>query len=168
MVRAWRDKSELQAHFAISLNTYINVNPRRGWVRAPEAGGADIAQALSNLTEENARLRRSLDEITQLSSTKSGIDNIVDIILGQTLDRSGEKIRGGDFVIDLIKYIHDGDSQFEWLQSILEEFSEYDSAEITNFIKELVILNVLRKGNMDLYGVADIGSQVYAKLVIRK
>lgn len=38
MIRFWRDKSQLQAHFAISLATTIKQKPRRGWMRAPEVG----------------------------------------------------------------------------------------------------------------------------------
>jgi Domain of unknown function (DUF4062) len=67
MVRYWRDKSQLQAQFAISLGTYKNTNPRRGWVQAPAAGDTDVAQTLSNLSEENARLRQTLDEIRSTS-----------------------------------------------------------------------------------------------------
>jgi Domain of unknown function (DUF4062) len=62
MVRFWSNGTELQAQFVTSLSTTINVKPSRGWVRAPEHG-ADIAQTLSNLAEENARLRQELDEV---------------------------------------------------------------------------------------------------------
>ena len=76
VVRFWRDKSELQAHFAMSLSTTINVNPRRGWIRAPEATDVDIAQTLSKLTEENARLRQMVE-----AEAKPSDDQISDIVL---------------------------------------------------------------------------------------
>lgn len=63
MVRFWRDKLELQAQFAISLGTTITISPRRGWVRAPEASDVDVVQALSKLTEENARLRKEVETL---------------------------------------------------------------------------------------------------------
>ncbi len=61
MISPWRNASELRALFVESLTTAINLKPRPGWVRAPDEGSADIAQALSNLTEENARLRTAHD-----------------------------------------------------------------------------------------------------------
>jgi hypothetical protein len=76
MVRFWRDKSDLQAQFAISLGTTINLKPRRGWVRAPECADVDIAQALSNLTEENSRLRKELESLRHAPG-KSDADSII-------------------------------------------------------------------------------------------
>jgi hypothetical protein len=63
MIRFWSNKDELRAQFVESLSTTINTKPRRGWVRAPEVTDVDIAQTLSNLAEENARLRKELDNV---------------------------------------------------------------------------------------------------------
>jgi hypothetical protein len=145
IVRSWRDKSELQAAFAMSLSTYININPRRGWTRAPEGNGADIAQALSNLTEENARLRQALKESQKSSSVRGRIDDIVDIIVTQTLNHSGHKVNSVDFVWRLISFISkkgrkDG---YALELEIFNELSDYDPAETEDLLDQLVILNVI-------------------------
>lgn len=57
MVRFWHSAQELRSQFVESLATSINTKPQRGWVRAPEATDVDVAQVVSNLTEENAQLR---------------------------------------------------------------------------------------------------------------
>jgi hypothetical protein len=77
IVRLWRDKSELQAHFAMSLTTTINLTPRRGWIRAPESTDVDVSQALSNLSEENARLRKELEDVKRPSSQVSYPESII-------------------------------------------------------------------------------------------
>ena len=46
IVRFWHHRSELMAHFAISLATAIGIHPRRGWVRAPETSSLDAQPAL--------------------------------------------------------------------------------------------------------------------------
>jgi hypothetical protein len=46
MVQSWTDKSQLQAHFAMSLTTSINLKPRKGWIRAPYSTDTDIAQSI--------------------------------------------------------------------------------------------------------------------------
>jgi hypothetical protein len=70
MVQSCRDKSQLQAHFAMSLATSINLKPRKGWIRAPDSTDTDIAQVLSNLTAENARLRKELDSLKSADARK--------------------------------------------------------------------------------------------------
>jgi hypothetical protein len=77
MVRSWKDGQELHSHFVTSIATYINVKPRRGWVRAPEATDVDIAQALSNLTEENARLRKELESLRSAGARTGDTETIV-------------------------------------------------------------------------------------------
>jgi hypothetical protein len=78
MVRTWGDKAELQAHFAISLGTYKNTDPRRGWVQAPEVGATDVTQTLSNLAEENGRLRQALDEAK--AAAKDEVVQAIDLL----------------------------------------------------------------------------------------
>ena len=62
LVRFWSTAQELRSQFVESLATAVNVKPRRGWIRAPEQADSDIAQTLSNLAEENARLRQAISE----------------------------------------------------------------------------------------------------------
>jgi hypothetical protein len=103
MVRSWSDKSELQAQFAISLGTTININPRRGWVRGPEAGAAGVAQTLSNLTEENARLRQALDELRVSAVNRDETEHLIDLLNDEIAG-----CKGHDFFIDLVETTRGG------------------------------------------------------------
>jgi hypothetical protein len=82
VVRLWHSASELRSQFVESLATAININPRRGWVRAPEATDVDIAQALSNLTEENARLRNELDSLRSAGARSGDTETIIAALEG--------------------------------------------------------------------------------------
>jgi hypothetical protein len=83
MIGWWTNKSDLHAQFVTSLNTYIRDHPRRGWVRAPEAG------TVAKLTEENARLRQTVEEM----KSKDEINDIIDLLATQKIDhRSGSEL----------------------------------------------------------------------------
>ena len=96
MVRFWHNSPELRSQFVESLGTSINTRPRRGWTRAPEAGDADIAQILSNLADENARLRQTLDEIR--SANQDDVSDVINLLDHEIGDR-----RGKDFFMDAVE-----------------------------------------------------------------
>jgi hypothetical protein len=168
MVRFWHTAPELRSQFVESLATTLNVNPRRGWVRAPEASGADIAQALSNLTEENARLRQALDEKKQSYSMKNSIDDIVEIISQQILDHGPQEVNATGFVIELIQSMNESAFHRLSLSEIMDQFCQYDPDQARDLLNELVIMGVLGRPAYDDYELRDISSQVYAKLVRSK
>jgi hypothetical protein len=138
IVRFWRDKAELQAHFAMSLTTAINLNPRVGWVRAPEPTDVDIAQVLSKLTEENARLRQALDEKQTLTLTDTQISDIVRILY---LDRYPDPN-----LAEIVKEIGDAErntallSPINYLDSESAIFSDLKYYGIINDDLKLTIL----------------------------
>jgi hypothetical protein len=168
MVRLWRDKSELQAHFAMSLNTYININPRRGWVRAPEPEGADIAQTLSNLTEENARLRDELNKVSQSTkATQDEIEEIIAIISPQELGRDDKKITASDLLLHLIDSIQKSEMRWVSPDRIAKHF-ELDRRDLETFVEQLKFLNVIDKDSAGDYTLSTLSKRVYIRLLLQK
>ena len=166
MVLFWKTAPELRAQFVESLSTTINIKPRRRWVRAPEATDTDIAQALSNLTEENARLRKELNDSKQFSGARGRVDDIIDVTSREILDSGDEQVDGDKVVVDLINYIRQNGDHV-WETDIYRYLSDFDSHQIRDFLDQLVILNVLRKRS-GAYTASEISGDIYAKLVLRQ
>jgi hypothetical protein len=95
MIRPWRNHSELRAVFVESLATAINVAPRPGWIRAPARAGSDIAQTLSNLAEENANLRKMIQEFSHVSAEE--IADVTSILHQMTLPPNVKGLSGPTF-----------------------------------------------------------------------
>ncbi len=62
MVKHWTSTEDLYGKFSISLMTLINTNPRVGWVRATETAGPEVANEITRLSSENAKLTRQLNK----------------------------------------------------------------------------------------------------------
>jgi hypothetical protein len=180
MVRFWSDANQLQAQFAMSLLTCINVKPRRGWIRAPETDGADVAQALSSLVEENARLRSEIQAIKEHPSGRS-IDEFA-ALATWVYDQKFETVRRqnscptevtGDVIFrTLSRVIVSG---VGWKREVLERTKDQLGMQISDndfdiFLDELALFGLIspeeRKGERVLH-ITAAGKKVYTKLVGR-
>ena len=135
MVKFWSNGTELHAQFVTSLGTTINVRPRRGWIRAPE-DGADIAQTLSNLAEENANLRRELEEFRSTRAINDDVREALSALLAKGIDQ--------ERFIFLAERLRTGIAESEW--------------------PELKILGLIG-GNHMWPELTPLGSQVYRRLL---
>ena len=166
MVRNWGDKSQVQAHFAMSLSTYINLKPRRGWVQAPEAGAADVAQTLSNLTEENARLRQELDEVR--SSKPDEVNDAIKLLNAEVGDFGYQQLFMeamdasivGKFVIG--KFIRDKTMHL----------NSKDSNEQTDSLRRAIhkfrLWGLIQPVARDLWDITELGRKVYSRLDLER
>jgi Domain of unknown function (DUF4062) len=167
MVRSWSDKSELQAHFAISLGTTININPRRGWVRAPEAGATDVVQTLSNLAEENARLRQALDEMRTSASSRDDIDDLIDWLNKEIDGRNGR-----EFFIDLVKSSRSGNfKRGRFIDNTLRHVIDGGERDVrasglSAALETLQVLGLIEpiQKSVDGMTVTALGRRVYTRL----
>ncbi|MCE3248262.1 MAG: hypothetical protein K0R41_2087 [Geminicoccaceae bacterium] len=167
MIRSWRDRTELQAHFAISLGTTINVNPRRGWVRAAEAGGADITQTLSDLADENSRLRKILEQYHSSASYPDEINDVVKVIDSYSFSSDDKMLAGADLALAIIEYLQDSPYSV-YLADIGHRFGDFDAEEIKSFVKRLIHLGIIRKGESDWITPSDKSQLVYARISANK
>jgi hypothetical protein len=142
MIRPWHNASELRAFFVESLTTTINLKPRPGWLRAPEAGSADIAQTLSNLTEENARLRQMLDELKSSSSSGSETNEVVRLLNSYVLTAE-PRLTGSDVFPFLASQIED-EKEFQALVAELARECHLQSDLAVNLIKKLQLRNLVQ------------------------
>jgi Domain of unknown function (DUF4062) len=139
VVRFWNSGAELQAQFVISLSTTINVKPSRGWVRAPEAG-ADVAQTMSNLAEENAQLRQELEELRAAHPIRSEVEDAI-----EALDRIGFDGRRFLFIVN---HSHEVGVEMQ---------EERDS---------LSRLGLLDRAGTFTYRITPLGSRVYTRVLL--
>ena len=139
MVRFWNNGPQLQAQFVTSLGTTINLKPSRGWVRAPE-GGADVAQTISNLAEENASLRQELQELRAAQPIRDEVENAL-----QALDRIGFDGRRFLFIVN-----HSNEVGVEM------------QAERENLCR----LGLLKRTGAFAYGITPLGSRVYTRVLL--
>jgi hypothetical protein len=139
MVQFWNNGTELQAQFVTSLGTTINLKPSRGWVRAPE-GGADVAQTISNLAEENARLRQELQELRAAQPIKDEVENAI-----EALDRIG--FDGGRFIF-IVNHSHEV------------------GMDMRDERESLRRLGLLERSGTFTYGITPLGSRVYTRLLL--
>jgi hypothetical protein len=170
IVRQWRDKSELQAQFAISLGTTITINPRRGWIRAPEVGAADVAQVLSNLTEENARLRQKLDEMTS-ALNKDEISGMM-TLLADKIDNDS----GLDFFCDLIER-SDASGKVSLFMFLSRKTSGLEPTEteerefiLRKAVQKLLLWGLLEQqvGSQDVLTITPLGRRLYNRIELEK
>lgn len=166
MVQFWRDKSELQAHFAISLGTTINLRPQRGWIRAPAATDADIAQALSNLTEENARLRRELD--AALPSEQSGDTSSIISALKQLTLKHQAGNEDGESVPGHIAFplIARGIRHNNPTAHLSQVYSGLPNEVISSFMDELFMMGLVeQQSSIRPIRLTPLGGIIYARLI---
>lgn len=172
MVRFWHSAQELRSQFVESLATSINTKPQRGWVRAPEATDVDVAQVVSNLTEENAKLRA---QIQQLDSKKSTQDTIVKMLLNRQIEfdvlSSGVKnnISGAELFIlvsrNLVRAVTDRRELQEKLKRSMG--FEFEREQFSAFIDELMLLGLINSylpGGEGILTLSDRGKSFYVFL----
>ena len=176
MVRFWNEAADLQAHFAMSLSTIINLNPQRGWVRAPGDSEIDIAETISKLTNENTRLRGQVDK---LSLEKDQIDQVSyainQIDMFSYEDKNGSKVNTCNLFIYVADLAHFQKSIFLNGQSLDVRFSLPEESGV-KFITQLDFLGVLEiwEGQSRVNVVepkirlTPLGKGVYFKLVFGK
>ncbi|GEM_PF-605073 len=64
-VSFWSSAEELYGQCSIALMKQFTTNPRIGWVKASKVVGTDVMVELSRLSNENAVLRKTLEEALQ-------------------------------------------------------------------------------------------------------
>jgi hypothetical protein len=172
MVRFWHTAQELRSQFVESLMTTINVNPRRGWVRAPDKSDSDIAQTLSNLTQENARLRQIAKDSTHISDAE--IADIVAILRKTTFPsrrQTGINVLGTGITFSpkyseifkdhVAPEILSGSTiNLEGLAKALDT----DSVNLATMINDLLFFNLIEKGKNTSYGLTELGRRVLLRL----
>jgi hypothetical protein len=171
MVRAWKDKSELQAHFAMSLATTINLNPRRGWIPAPEPTDVDISQALSNLSEENAQLRKELETIRQDADTVSDLESIIAALNTIQVPQRSEDRTAGTLSGALLfrEFAEGGFSSF----ALEDKFPQTSSEQIGKLLTKFKSLGLFEEQHenhgyfeMVRANATQLGALTYAKLLV--
>jgi nucleoside 2-deoxyribosyltransferase len=163
MVRYWRDKSDLQAQFAMSLPMNININPRRGWVRAPEPGGADIAQALSNLAEENARLRQMLEEMRSASAYRDDVDEAVSLLDREVLNIRDAPLSGDRAFFQIAPTLPHA-SERDMSTRLIDRFG-FDKKPAGSFVRKLRLWGLI-EGYRPVQ-LSQLGQRVYKRLSLR-
>jgi nucleoside 2-deoxyribosyltransferase len=163
IVRFWQGKAELQAHFAMSLNMTINLKPRPGWVRAPEETDVDIAQAISNLAEENARLRKELTNMQSTSNQMGEAETILAALaqlgLRRTLqDGSDELVGSNKLFVTAVTALH----RKAPLETLFPDFDKRDVKELHRNLFMMGLIEPLRTGAWKL---TPLGGIVYARLI---
>ena len=166
MMRPWSNKSELQAHFAMSLTTQINITPRRGWVRAPEATDVDIAQTLSNLTEENARLRKELDSLKSAGPRMGEAETIIAALERLKIRTQSENgLRG---TIEGAKLFPTLAKSFQKRVDINKLIPGLDEADLKEFTQNLFMMRLVERlpgTSRQTIGLTPLGGVVYARLI---
>jgi hypothetical protein len=166
MVRFWKNDQELHAQFVESIATYINVKPRRGWVRAPEETDVDIAQALSNLTEENARLRKELDGFRSAGARTGDTETII-----AALERFKVRRRlkdGTEALIDGSQFFPQLATSFELRKSIDQILPGLDSDDVKEFIRNLSMMELIERytrASHQVTKLTPLRGIVYARLI---
>ena len=166
MVRFWKSAPELRSQFVESLATTINVNPRRGWIRAPEATDTDIAQALSNLTEENARLRKELDSLESVGARMGDTETIAAALERLKIRRRLED--GAETVISGTTLFPKLARSFQIGQKIDQILPGLDEDDIKEFTRNLLLMGLserLVRGGRHIMRLTALGGIVYARLI---
>jgi hypothetical protein len=166
MVRSWKDGQELHSQFVTSIATYINVKPRRGWVRAPEATDVDIAQALSNLTEENARLRKELDSLKSTDARMGEAETIIAALERFKIRTQLENCMKG--TLERCRLFPTLAKSFQKLVEINKLLPGLDEADLKEFTQNLFMMGLVehqRIGSRTLTRLTPLGGVVYARLI---
>jgi hypothetical protein len=176
MVRFWSEKSELQAHFAISLGTSITINPRRGWIRAPESSDVDVAQALSKLAEENARLRKEI-EILRLEPSNDDLHDFTEYLrtlLISTISKEGAvsyHLTGVTAFQEIAQAAGGRPVGLEKIARTMDanrDGSEVDRKDLESLLKELalcgIVSNMTTPGHGMRWQVTQLGQRMYVRL----
>jgi hypothetical protein len=162
LIRPWQNRSELRAMFVESLTTAINLVPRRGWIRAPEHADSDVAQTLSNLAEENARLRRLVDESSRISAEE--IADVTKILYELRLpSKAGQKsITFAEVYKDYVFPELLGDSGTD--AKSLAQKSGIDPRHMETVISDLKFLKVIRDSEDEFYIITELGRRVLLRI----
>jgi Domain of unknown function (DUF4062) len=161
MVRSWSDKSELQAHFAVSLAQSVNLNPRRGWIRAPEAADADVAQSIAALAESVDDLRQTTGGHTNITpEVDFSAKRLLDILSATKWQVGNEQVSGLAFFA-LIAEALGGESI---LGDLIANRLEIDSKDVRRFLNSLELLGAVeRRGSY--FELSNIGRQMYRRFI---
>jgi hypothetical protein len=176
MVRFWEDKSRLQAHFAISLGTTININPRRGWVPAPEMSDVDVVQALSKLTEENAHLRKEVEILRLNARAPDNLDALVqhlqrrEVPRTSTDDREPSHIAGTQAFREIAQAIEGRQAHLDKIARKIEGklgSGQVDRKGLESLLTELAVcglcFNTISSAGL-LWHVTELGQRMYVRL----
>jgi nucleoside 2-deoxyribosyltransferase len=169
MVRFWHTASELRSQFVESLATTININPRRGWVRAPEATDVDIAQALSNLTEENARLRNELDSLRSAGARSGDTETIIAALKQFKVRRKSEE--GGEETIDGAKLLPAFAMSVMARKSMNEILPDLDEVDLKVYTQNLFLMGLAEtqlRASTQITKLTALGGIVYAALIAQR
>jgi Domain of unknown function (DUF4062) len=169
VVRFWHTASELRSQFVESLATTININPRRGWVRAPEATDVDIAQALSNLTEENARLRNELDSLRSAGARTGDTETIIAALEDFKICRRMED--GTETVIDGSRLFPKLAKSFQMRTPIDKLLPGLDETAVKEFTANLFLMGLIERESrphIAIIRLTALGGIVYAALIAHR
>jgi hypothetical protein len=163
IIRPWRNHSELRAVFVESLATAINVAPRPGWIRAPAQAGSDIAQTLSNLAEENARLRKMIHESSHVSADE--VADVVSILHQMTMPPNVKGQSETTFAYAYQHYIASEllRSSIINLDSIAKSL-EVDPSNVQVLMGDLEFFKVIQVSNDGGYALTELGRRVLLRL----
>jgi Domain of unknown function (DUF4062) len=161
MVRFWSDKTELQAHFAVSLTQSVAQTPRRGWMRVPEAADPDVAQSISVLAQSVADLDKSVK--MQPSTTPEAdfsATSLLKILATRESSILGVKTTGLEVFSDVCELLG-GDSD---VVSRLADTLQTDSGSLNKFLNSLELLGALERAG-SYFRLSEIGKQMYRRLI---
>jgi hypothetical protein len=150
----------------MSLATSINLKPRKGWIRAPDSTDTDIAQVLSNLTAENARLRKELDSLKSADARTGDTKTIV-----AALERSEVRRRlagGTEITMDGIELFPKLAKSFHMQESMEQVLPGLDKTDVKEFIRNLSMMGLIEKqlrSSDQITRLTALGGIVYARLI---
>lgn len=103
MVATWDDAGSLASKCQLALNNLFRRFPRPGWISADQAISPQIASELARLSEENAKLRRENELLSQKSKASDEAERLLPMInqsFYSEIKRLAEKF-GGDYAAAL-------------------------------------------------------------------
>jgi Domain of unknown function (DUF4062) len=162
MVRFWSDRSELQAHFAVSLTQSVSLYPRRGWVRAPEAADADVAQSISALAQSVSDLQRlAANPPGTTPEAEFSAKSLLKYLSTRKWLIKGRETTGLEVFIGICEALGGGSATGDSIARQLEANADH----LTRFLHSLELLGALSRRNY-YFSVSDIGEQMYRILIV--